>query len=109
MPNHSACFIFLIWLSELAPELKDVLRELYTKAADKWEDLGIFLGIDPGELAAIKSSANNQSQSCLREMLKIWLNKVDPAPTWKAMVKAIEDLGDLKLASELKKKYSVAL
>ena len=92
---------------ELKPELADVLRELYTKVANKWEDLGIFLNIDSGQLDTIKSDSQRCSKSCLREMLKIWLKQTEPAPTWKAMVSAIESLGDSKLASDLKKKYCV--
>ena len=92
----------------MKPELKDIFKELYTKAADKWENLGIFLGVNPGQLDAIKTSTNNQSsQNCLREMLKTWLKQIGPAPTWKAMVNAIKDLDDLQLVSELEKKYCV--
>ena len=48
------------------PELRDVLKEFYTtKAADKWEDIGIMLGIETSELGAIKSARNQTSQSYL--------------------------------------------
>ena len=90
----------------MKPELNDVLRELFTYAAN-WENLGIFLGVNAGQLEAIKSS-NNQSENCLREMLKLWLQQVDPAPTWKAMVNAIQYLHDFDFASKLEKKYCIA-
>ena len=102
------CIIIIVKQLELKPELKDVLRELYTKIADKWEDIGIFLSIIPGKLDAIKSS-DSQSHNRLREMLKVWLQQVEPAPTWKAMVKAIRDVGNDNLASELEKKYCIVL
>ena len=55
-----------IWLLGLPvkPELKDLLKELYTKVADKWEDIGVLLGIMDGQLKAIKSNDGKDSTSC---------------------------------------------
>ena len=91
----------------MKPELKDLLKELYTKAADKWEDIGILLGIKPGRLDAIKTAENHTAQSCLREMLKIWLKRISPPPSWSAIAEAIELLGDQNLADQLRTKYHV--
>ena len=91
----------------MKPELKDLIKELYTRASDKWEDIGILLGIDPGRLDAIKSAENNTPQSCLREMLKIWVTRVSPPPSWAAIAEAIEQIGDQQLAVELRTKYHV--
>ena len=89
-------------VTEIKPELRDVLKELYTKVADRWEDLGIFLGIESGKLDAINSE-NRQVQSCLREMLKVWLKSVDPPPSWQILIKALRDLDELQLSEDLKK------
>ena len=86
------------------PELKDLIKELLTKSSDKWENIGILLGIEPGRLDAIKV-AENQPQNCLREMLKIWLRSVSPPPSWAAIAEAIDLLGDEKLADHLRTKY----
>ena len=91
----------------MKPELKDLLKELYIRASDKWEDIGILLGIDPGRLDAIKTAENHSAQSCLREMLKIWLEGVSPPPSWAAIADAIELLGDQNLADQLRTKYHV--
>ena len=85
------------------PELKDLLKELYTKVADKWEDIGILLGIKDGQLKAINAK---DSTSCLREMLRIWLSRVDPPPSWSAIAEAVEFLGDENLATYLRSKYN---
>ena len=90
------------------PELKDLIKELYTKAADKWEDIGILLGIEPGRLDAIKTAENHTAQSCLREMLKIWLKRVYPPPSWAAITDTVELLGDQSLADHLRTKYHLA-
>ena len=89
------------------PELKDLVKELYSTSSDKWEDIGILLGIEPGRLNAIKTTENHTAQSCLREMLKIWLNRVSPPPSWSAIAEAIEFLGDQTLANHLRTNYQV--
>ena len=98
--------IFNAYLA-VKPELKDLLKELYAKVSDKWEDIGILLGIEPGRLDAIKTAENHTAQSCLREMLKIWLKRVSPPPSWAAITEAVELLGDQSLADHLRTKYNV--
>ena len=90
----------------MKPELKDLVKELLTKASDKWENIGVLLGIETGILDAIKA-AENLPQNCLREMLKIWLKTVSPPPSWTAIAEAIDLLGDQNLADHLKTKYHV--
>ena len=90
----------------MKPELKDLIKELLTKASDKWENIGILLGIESGVLDTIKV-AENLPQNCLREMFKIWLNRVSPPPSWAAIAEAIDLLGDQSLADHLKIKYHV--
>ena len=87
------------------PELKDLLKELYSKAADKWEDIGILLGIKDGQLKKIKTDNSSNSSSCLREMLRIWLSRVKPPPSWSAIAEAVGFLGDENLATHLRSQY----
>ena len=87
------------------PALKDLMKELYTTSSDKWENIGIFLEIEQGKLDAIKAAENQVPQNCLREMLKIWLKRVSPPPSWSAIAEAIELLGDQNLAHRLKTNY----
>ena len=86
------------------PKPKDLLKELY-KAAHKWEDIGILLDISPDTLDNLKTEENRTPQSRLREMLKIWLKKINPPPSWSAIVDALEYLDEEELASNLKQKY----
>ena len=90
----------------IKPELKDLLKELYTKASDMWEDIGILLGIKDGQLKQIRTDNVNDSRSCLREMLRTWLNRVDSPPSWSAITEAVEFLGDENLATHLRSKYN---
>lgn len=92
--------------NSIKPELKDLAKELYSTVSDRWEDIGILLGIESGRLNAIKT-AEKLPQSCLREMLKIWLNRVSPPPSWSAIADAIDLLGDQNLADCLRTTYLV--
>ena len=87
------------------PELNDLLRELCNKVSHLWQNIGILLKIDAGNLDSIKTSENNVSQNCLREMLTVWTKQVEPPPSWSAMAEAIECLGDEQLADHLRTKY----
>lgn len=106
---YCVCLLALghVFAAEVKPELKDLLKELYNKAGDLWEDIGILLGIDTGTLDAIKASQNHRSQNCLREMLKVWLKRAEPPPSWSAITEAVESLGDESLANSLRTKYHV--
>ena len=46
------------------PELKDLIIELIAKTSDKWENVGILLGIEPGRLDAIKAVENQTVEEC---------------------------------------------
>jgi hypothetical protein len=87
------------------PELKNLLIELCSEVAHEWEDLGIMLDIEPGALEAIKTT-ENKARSCLREMLKIWQKRINPPPSWSAVVTALEYMKYHGLASDIKLKYN---
>ena len=88
------------------PTIKELQRELHTKVADQWEDIGIQLGIEDGLLRQVKAD-NETSGRCLREMLRIWLTRVDPPPSWPAIIDALNVLGEDSLAQHLKETYKV--
>ena len=71
-----------------------------------WEDIGIQLNVDDGVLAQVKAD-NSDSRSCLREMLRYWLRRVDPQPSWKELTDALRSLGEEKLADTIGQKYKL--
>ena len=83
------------------PTLKELQKELRSKAAD-WEDIGIQLSIDDGQLEQLRSDNHDVSKACLRGMLRLWLKRVDPAPSWSAIAEAIGVVGDEQLADHLR-------
>ena len=82
------------------PELKVLLREL-RRVAGEWEDIGIELDIEEGQLRQIKSDNAGECKACLREMLRAWLSRVAPPPSWSAMADALDTLGYQCIASQL--------
>ena len=85
------------------PDLKDLMTTLYHKVADKWKVIGVHLRI--GDLASIETKHHSDPHLCLVEMLDAWLRKVDPPPTWSAIIEAVEFLGEEQLGRELREKY----
>ena len=87
------------------PKISILLRELLSKVSADWENIGLILDLKEGELRNIRSD-HDESEKCFREMLKLWLNQVEPPPTWSAIIEAIDTYPRYKsLAKELRKKY----
>ncbi len=74
------------------------MSALYHKVAHRWKHLGVYLELPPATLDAIARDKQQSSQDCLVEILTTWLQRVDPAPTWRAIVEAVEFLGEVQLA-----------
>ena len=86
------------------PELRMLLREL-RRVADKWEDIGIELRIEEGQLMKIKLDNADKCEACLREMLRVWLHCVAPPPSWSAMADALDEVEQQDIATHLRATY----
>ena len=85
-----------------------ILRELSSKVSADWEDIGLCLGLGPGQLDIIKTDYPSDCQKCFREMIKVWFRQqVDPPPSWSALIEALDDLGQNSLAQNLRDKYQI--
>ena len=60
--------------------------------------------VDDGELDAIRVNHSNEVRVCLREMLKTWLNTVDPPPSWERLAEAVKEISKKK-AEEIRTNY----
>ena len=88
--------------------ISTVLKELSSKVSADWEDIGLFLGLGPGQVDIIKTDNPSDCQDCFREMIKVWFKQqVDPPPSWSAIVEALDDLGHNSLAQNLRDKYQI--
>ena len=72
-------------------------------ARAKWYDIGLELKMDAGSLDAIEKDNPRDVQDCLRALLRKWLRRSQPKPTWGALVEALESslIGEELLASKI--------
>ena len=69
-------------------DLAKVLKALW-EARSKWYNLGLELGISPGSLDAIKRDNIHISGDCFSAMLREWLMRDEPPPTWHSLSNAL--------------------
>ena len=72
-------------------------------ARSKWYDIGVALCVSPDTLDVIDKDKRSVCDECFREMLKEWLRRPEPCPTWKELAKALRSpvIGYGHLADEL--------
>ncbi len=93
-------------MSGLSPnDLQLVLSELYGEVGDKWENIGLALGLKPGILDGLKGN-HKRPGDCLRDMLKEWLNRSDD-PSWQSLIEALKhkNVGLTQVAKHLETTY----
>lgn len=83
--------------------LVEILRN--TQVPSNWKYFGVILKFQLGALNTIANTPPHTPQNCLMEVLNLWLNRMDPPPSWKALVEALNILGEERLALEIKQKY----
>ena len=76
-----------------------MLRKLLPLSS-RWKTIGALLEIPTHVLDKIQSNEEGV-EGRLQEMLSEWLKQVDPAPTWKDLADAVDDL-DKKKAKEIR-------
>lgn len=86
------------------PKLNNLLHELKYVASD-WEDLGIQLEIKDGKLKQIRLNNPGDCKACLREMMRSWLSRVNPLPSWHSIVKALDRVEHEDIAQHLRVTY----
>ena len=95
--NHKSLFTFY---AGKVREVRDLVNELNT--VTQWYLLGIYLGLHPSALDAIKKNCTD-TKECRTHMLIEWQRCV--IPTWSAVVKALMGTGRERLGSHLATKY----
>ena len=83
-------------------DLRAVQRAVWD-ARSKWYDVGVELLISPDTLDAIKENEHYVCEACFREMLKQWLRRSNPRPTWAELAEALRSpmIGYGHLANKL--------
>ena len=83
-------------------DLAEVQRKVWEGRA-KWYNIGLELGLTVGTLDAIQLTNKHDVDECFRAMLKEWLRKSEPFPTWSNLAKALRapPVGLEQLAEQL--------
>ena len=78
--------------------LCEVKRAVW-EARVKWYDIGLELRVSPDNLDVINKKNHEDCDVCIREMLKVWLRRSHPSPSWKELAEALRspmiDYGEL--------------
>ena len=82
------------------PRLTYVFKKLLPLAS-KWKTIGCLLAIESHIIDNVKRNEEDV-HDCLHAMLSEWLKQVDPPPTWRAVVDAVEAV-DVSKAEDIKK------
>ena len=94
-------------MSDHISKLTTNLLELELVKVTKWDQLGLFLGL---EMADIKEVELNHHELARRRMAMLdkWTSKQESA-SWEMVIEALENLSELVLANHLRKKYCTQL
>ena len=57
-----------------------------------WQNIGVFLNISGPDLMQIESDYPGRTKECVQEMIRKWLKQANPAPSWKALAEAVEEI-----------------
>ena len=93
----------------MADHLTRVLN-LVLDVSTKWLDLGLQLGLKERELKCIEHDyGHHGAQTCLREMLSLWLRMINPHPSWEGILTSLShpSVGNPALAHEIREKLGL--
>ena len=85
-------------------DLKTV-QDALKSAASKWYALGLQLGFSSTTLHAVESERGQEPSYYLNEMLKLWLEREDPRPSWRVLIEALKKNDETELANRLQEQY----
>ena len=86
-----------------APTLKELSNAL--DSVVDWFTLGVKLELEDHELRTIERNYRGDgNERCKSEMLSRWLRSTK-LPTWKAIVDALQQMGEQAAASKIRAKY----
>lgn len=82
-------------------DLATVKRFLYN-VRRKWYNIGLELGVEHNKLDEIQDTHRTDYDTCVREMLKIWLKFYPEKPTWGQLADALKQraIDERELADE---------
>ena len=84
------------------PTIQSLSSEL--RSVFKWHQLGITLGLKLSQLDQIEEEAHFDVERRRVKVLDTWMRNT-PRPTWKLIVDALKEMGEMYLARNIEQKY----
>ena len=83
------------------PDILDLLNKVACKARDKWEMMGLALGIELNQLNSFSKHAD--PIKCYMEVFSTWKKNTDPPFTWATVINSLKlpIVGETELAIEI--------
>ena len=83
--------------------MNDLLNQVASRALNKWEMIGLQLGIRPHQLIAFKMVHLGDPMKCYMEVFSLWENKAEQPFTWATIIDALKSpmVGKVKLAQDI--------
>lgn len=88
------------------PSLLDLINFVVPPLRNKWRDIGIQLGISPGDLDAIYDRRNRDSNQCYPDVFSAWEKSNIRPYKWCVILEAISSdyVNERKVAEEIRQK-----
>ena len=71
--------------------MKDLYKYVTPCYAAHWEDIGVYLDIELGQLKIIKKNNPSDASDCCKDLWKKWL-EADSDATWEKLFAAIDSV-----------------
>ena len=99
----------LVFLSISAAPATPTLKELKMalKSVSDWHSLGVHLDLKSHHLDTIEKNHRGDDERCRTETLNSWL-KNTTTPTWEAIVEALGQMEQGRVADEIQRKYIIS-
>ncbi len=83
-------------------DFRVVQTSLWTVRSN-WFQIGVELHLQVTDLDAIRVDCHDQSEPCFRVMIRQWLERAEPKPTWQALIAALREdtVGQKALADKI--------
>ena len=82
-------FYLCIYIENKRPSIKELCRYVLPLYGAHWKEIGIFLGIQSGQLDVIKSDNPANANGCCIDLFRKWLQGTDNV-TWEGIFEAID-------------------
>lgn len=89
------------------PELDELLNDVAVYVLNKWNTIGINLGIAPSKIDAIEAFQRGDPMKCCISVFNEWKKGATRPYTWKTIVNVLESnsVKEMDTAENIRKKY----